>query len=291
VAVAHRGFRLADLDLGAELPDKESYQTEIARLQVRMLEIQQSYFRQRRRAILAFEGWDASGKGGAIQRLVAKLDPRGVHVWPIGAPTPEERGRHYLERFWRRLPDPGRIAIFDRTWYGRVLVERVEGLAEKPAWKRAYDEINDFERMLVDDGVRIVKLFLHVSPEEQLRRFEDRLRSPVKRWKLMPDDFRNHRLRADYEKAANQMFERTSTKAVPWHVVAGERKWFARVAVARVVTDALAEGVDLAPPMLDPALAAAAEEALGRKALRRIEQSAPDPQPRKKKARQRSAAK
>jgi polyphosphate kinase 2 (PPK2 family) len=270
VAVARRGFRLADLDLAAALADEQIYQRELAALQIRMLAIQQAYHRQKRRAILAFEGWDAAGKGGAIHRLTAKLDPRGVHVWPIGVPSPEEQGRHYLYRFWRRLPDPGRITIFDRTWYGRVLVERVEGFAEKPAWRRAYEEINDFERTLTDDGIRLVKLFLHISPEEQLRRFEERILSPVKRWKMTPDDFRNRARRPEYEKAADEMFRRTSTKHAPWHVVAGEKKWFARVAVARIVADALAEGVDLEPPPLDAVLRTAIRKAWGKRALKKI---------------------
>jgi AMP-polyphosphate phosphotransferase len=150
------GFRLAELDLERRLADEASYQQKLRKLQIAMLEVEEIYRVERRRGIIALEGWDASGKSGAIQRLIEKLDPRWVDVWPIGRPNSEEQGRHYLWRFWQRLPLPGQIAIFDRTWYGRVLVERVEGLARPKEWRRAYDEINAFEKMLVDDGVRLV---------------------------------------------------------------------------------------------------------------------------------------
>jgi AMP-polyphosphate phosphotransferase len=199
-----------------------------------------------------FEGWDAAGKGGAIRRLTEKLDPRGFHVWPIGAPTAPEQGRHYLYRFWTKLPEPGLVAIFDRSWYGRVLVERVEGLAKKSEWKRAYEEINEFERMLVDDGVRVVKVFLHITPDEQLRRFAERLNNPHKRWKLTEADIESHLHWKDYADAVEDMFDETSTKAVPWTAIFADKKWIARVKVLEAVTDALADGVDLKPPPMDP---------------------------------------
>src|SRR5882672_5475355 len=181
-------IRLDHLAEPAPFADKAAYERKLAKLQLKMLSIQQTYFHENRRAVIAFEGWDAAGKGGAIRRLTEKLDPRGFHVWPIGPPTPEEQGRHYLYRFWNKLPERGQLAIFDRTWYGRVLVERVERLIKKPVWKRAYDEINEFERMLIDDGVRVVKIFLHITPDEQLRRFAERLNNPYKRWKLTDSD-------------------------------------------------------------------------------------------------------
>src|SRR5262245_50449560 len=160
------GYHPADIGIASPLlynsgmADDSKMEAAFEELEIRMLEIQQAYHRQGQRAILAFEGTDAAGKGGTIKRLVEKLDPRGIKVWPIGPPSADEHGRHYLYRFWARLPEPGTIAIFDRSWYGRVLVERIDGLTPKPAWKRAYREINEFERMLTDDGVRVVKLFL-----------------------------------------------------------------------------------------------------------------------------------
>ena len=245
-------IRLDRLARPKPFADKAEYEKHLDRLQNQMLMIQQTYYHERRRALLVFEGWDAAGKGGAIRRLTETLDPRGFHVWPIGAPKPDEQGRHYLYRFWERLPEPGTIAIFDRSWYGRVLVERVEGLIPRPVWKRAFDEINEFERMLVDDGACVVKIFLHIPPEEQLERFAERLSNPYKRWKLTEDDIRNHRRWDDYAEAIEDMFDRTSTKHAPWHVIYGERKWVARVEVLKAVTQALADGIKVTPPPVDP---------------------------------------
>jgi polyphosphate kinase 2 (PPK2 family) len=270
------GFNLAELDLDQRLADEASYQQKLHKLQIAMLELEQIYRVERRRGIIALEGWDASGKGGAIQRLTEKLDPRWVHVWSIGPPSPEEQGRHYLWRFWQRLPPPGQIAIFDRTWYGRVLVERVEGLARPKEWRRAYDEINAFEKMLVDDGVRLVKLFLHISDEEQLRRFRERIETPTKRWKMTAEDIRNRARRHDYLTALDDMFARTSTADAPWHVVPAEYKWFARLAVAKTVVKALGKGIKLGPPPLDPEVAEAAAKTLGRKELAALGLLAPE---------------
>ena len=253
------GFKLAELDLERRLADEASYQQKLRKSQIAMLELEEIYRVERRRGIIALEGCDASGKSGAIQRLIAKLDPRWVDVWSIGRPSPEEQGRHYLWRFWQRLPPPGQIAIFDRTWYGRVLVERVEGLARPKEWRRAYDEINAFEKMLADDGVRLVKLFLHISDEEQLRRFRERITTPTKHWKITPEDIRNRAQRRDYHAALDDMFARTSTADVPWHVVPAEYKWFARLAVAKTVVKALGKGIKLGPPPLDPDVVKAAE--------------------------------
>jgi PPK2 family polyphosphate:nucleotide phosphotransferase len=247
----------------ARLAGKAEYEAMLKTLQTRLLHIQQTYFHERRRAILVFEGWDAAGKGGAIRRLAEPLDPRGVHVWPIGAPTPAEQGRHYLWRFWQRVPEPGTFAVFDRSWYGRVLVERVEGFAEPGAWKRAYDEINEFERQLVDDGVRIVKLFFHITPEEQLERFRERLANPYKRWKLTEEDLRNRGRWPDYVKAAEDMFDRTSTSFAPWYAIPADSKWSARIACLEIVIDALRKGVTVAPPPVDPAVRRAAADLLG----------------------------
>ena len=261
------GFRLAELDLDRRFADEASYLQKLRKLQIAMLELEEIYRVERRRSIIVLEGWDAAGKSGAIQRLIEKLDPRWVQVWPIGRPSPEEQGRHYLWRFWQRLPPPGQIAIFDRSWYGRVLVERVEGLARPKEWRRAYDEINAFEKMLVDDGVWLVKLFLHLSEEEQLRRFRERITTPTKHWKISAEDIRNRAYRRDYLTALEDMFSLTSTAAAPWHVVPAEYKWFARVAVARTVVKVLGKEITRGPPALDPEVLMVAAEVLGRKEL------------------------
>lgn len=243
--------------------DKQSYLKKLKKWQTRMLHVQQAYYHQNKRAIVVFEGWDASGKGGAIRRITEKLDPRGVKVHPIGAPTDYEQSKHYLYRFQSRLPTAGTLAIFDRSWYGRVLVERIEGFATEQAWQRAYQEINEFERLLIDDGVRIIKIFMHISPEEQLKRFEERLNNPVKRWKLTQEDIRNRTKWGEYAAATNQMFARTSTNATPWHIVAGNHKWSARIEVLKTLVSALEKDVDISPPPLDPQLVQSAYETLG----------------------------
>jgi polyphosphate kinase 2 (PPK2 family) len=218
---------------------KRTYEERLEALQRRMLLVQQGIFHVRARAIVAIEGFDAAGKGGAIRRLTEAVDPRGVRVVPIGPPSDEDQGRHWLFRFWRELPLPGTITVFDRTWYGRVLVERVEGLAQKPAWTRAYREINEFERTLVDDGIDVIKIFLGVSKDEQLRRFEERLRDPYKQWKLGEADVRARKRWDDYVEAADDAFARTDTPRARWHLVPADRKWHARLQVLRIVTDRL----------------------------------------------------
>ncbi|HEY0838246.1 MAG TPA: PPK2 family polyphosphate kinase [Azospirillum sp.] len=257
-------IRLSKLDMAAaRLHDKTEYEERLGKLQKQLLHIQQTYWHEKRRAVIVFEGWDAGGKGGAIRRLTEPLDPRGFHVWPIGAPTAEEQGKHYLYRFWTRLPARGAFAIFDRSWYGRVLVERVEGFAAKPDWKRAYGEIRDFERLLTDDGVRIIKLFLHISEEEQMNRFRERLGNPYKRWKLTGEDLRNRARWNDYVQAIEDMFDETSTAQAPWHAIPANSKWFTRVRVLELITAALKEGVEIKPPPIDPELAREAAEMLG----------------------------
>jgi polyphosphate kinase 2 (PPK2 family) len=232
--------RLLSRNAFPAVPSKEAYEQRLEKLQGRMLLVQQGMFHARRRAIVAIEGFDASGKGGAIRRLTEAIDPRGVRVVPVGPPTGDEQGRHWLYRFWRDLPLPGTLTVFDRTWYGRVLVERVGGLAEKAEWKRAYREINEFERTLLDDGVDLVKIFLGISKKEQLRRFEHRLRDPYKQWKLGKPDVRARRLWDDYVEAVDDAFARTDTEKARWHLVAADRKWHARLEVLRIVTDRLA---------------------------------------------------
>lgn len=255
---------LLDVDFeSAFIEDKTAYEKKLKKLQKKMLEVQQAYYHQGKRAIIVMEGWDASGKGGSIRRLTEKLDPRGFTVHPIAAPTKEEQGTHYLFRFQQKLPAPGSICIFDRSYYGRVLVERIEGFADKPQWQRAYQEINEFERLLMDDGVRFIKLFLHIDKQEQLKRFAHRLHDPVKRWKLTEEDIRNHKRWDEYEVAINEMFAQTSTVNAPWQIIPARKKWYARIAVLEAVIESMSQNVDITPPPVDEAVVKAAEQHLG----------------------------
>ncbi|HYN46425.1 MAG TPA: polyphosphate kinase [Allosphingosinicella sp.] len=207
-----------------------------------------------RKAIVVCEGWDASGKGGAIQRMTAKCDPRAYRVWPVAAPTDEEKAHHYLWRFWQRMPEAGEVAIFDRSWYGRVLVERVEGFAAEAEWRRAYDEINELEAQLGADGTVIVKLFFHVTQEVQDERLRARLDHPWKRWKVGPEDIRNRAHRKDYLAAIKDMFAETDTRWAPWTVIDGNDKKAARIAALGRVADALKAALPKGPPPRRPDL-------------------------------------
>jgi polyphosphate kinase 2 (PPK2 family) len=193
--------------------------------------------------LVLMEGWDASGKGGTIKRLVAPLDIRHVRVASFGAPTPDEKRHHFLQRFADKLPGWGGMAVFDRTWYGRVLVERVEGFATETEWRRAYGEIVDFERMQAAEGMVLVKVWLHISADEQLKRFEKRRADPLKAWKLTDEDWRNRAKRPAYEVAVEEMLERTSTEDAPWSVVPAESKGYARVEVMRLTVQAYEDGL------------------------------------------------
>lgn len=193
---------------------------------------------------IIFEGWDAAGKGGAIKRLVAELDSRHVRVVQFEAPTSDEKRHQFLWRFWPALPGRGGMAILDRSWYGRVLVERVEGYASREEWMRAYDEINSFEQSLVDDQTILIKFWLHISDEEQLHRFERRERKPLKAWKLTDEDWRNREKRGEYEQAVEDMLARTDLPHAPWDVIAGESKKFARVSVIETVIRRIEEGME-----------------------------------------------
>ncbi|MES2045367.1 MAG: polyphosphate kinase [Pseudomonadota bacterium] len=246
-------------------PYAGNYAVDIAKLQKRLAHIQVAHIVHKRRAVVMFEGWDAGGKGGAIQRLTSEWDPRYYEVWPIAAPTEEEKARHFLWRFWTRLPMDGDISVFDRSWYGRVLVERVEGYASEAEWRRGYDEINEFEAQQADSGTTIVKLFLHVTQAEQDKRLKDRLEHPWKRWKTGPDDYRNRAKRPEYLEAMAEMFERTDTRWAPWHVIDGNDKEAARIAVLTKIADRLEANVSMDPPELDAAVAKIARKALGLK--------------------------
>jgi AMP-polyphosphate phosphotransferase len=191
-----------------------------------------------------FEGWDASGKGGAIKRLVAQIDPRHVRVVQFAAPTSDEKRHHFLWRFWPVLPGWGGMSVFDRSWYGRVLVERVEGFADREAWMRAYDEINGFERTLADEGMILVKFWMHISDEEQLKRFERRQKNPLKAWKLTDEDWRNRDKRAEYKQAVEDMLARTDQEPhARWHLVEGDSKRYARVKVLETVIAEIESGM------------------------------------------------
>lgn len=229
---------LRGVDLSQQL-DEKSYSRSLKRLQAQLHLLGLALYRQQRPAVLVFEGWDAAGKGGAIQRLTAEIDPRSYTVHAIAAPAGDDKLRHYLYRFWRRLPPRGQIAIFDRSWYGRVLVERVEGFARPDEWARAYAEINEFERQLADFGTIICKFWLHISPQEQLRRFEERQNVPYKAWKLTDEDWRNREKWPRYEEAADEMLLHTSTPAAPWTIVEAEDKRFGRIKVLHTVAQRL----------------------------------------------------
>lgn len=250
-------------DYEAGKPFAGDYDAALAALQRRLSHIQTAHIVHRRRAIILFEGWDAAGKGGIIKRLTAEWDPRYFEVWPIAAPTPQEKAHHFLWRFWQRLPAQHDIAVFDRSWYGRVLVERVEGYASKEEWKRGYDEINAFEAQHVTAGTTLIKLFIHVTQETQDARLRDRLREPWKRWKINLDDFRNRARRTDYLDALREMFARTDTPAAPWLVIDGNNKKAARIAALTAIADRLAAHVPMDPPELDPEVARIARETLG----------------------------
>lgn len=243
---------LKTIDLSKKL-SREEYERDHLAAQLALREQAYWLYEARRSMVVVFEGWDASGKGGNIRRLTEKLDPRGFHVHSIGAPDGDDAKRHYLWRFWRRLipPDEKQIVIFDRSWYGRVLVERVEGLAKDAEWRRAYREINDFERQLVASGVLLVKFWLHISREEQLRRFERRAGTAYKRWKLTDEDWRNREKWEAYEGAVQDMLRKTSTRTAPWTVVEANDKRFARVktitTLVEVIQRSFLDDKDLPP--------------------------------------------
>ena len=254
-------INLSDFEAGKKYPG--DYATDLRDLRSRLEQAQIAHIVNGARAIIVCEGWDAAGKGGAIQRMTGKWDPRHFEVWPIKAPTPEEKGQHFLQRFWEKMPPPGGIAIFDRSWYGRVLVERVEGFASRDEWHRAYDEINAFEAAQRTIGTTIIKLFFHTTQETQDARFRRRLDHPWKRWKITADDFRNRAKRAEYLDATHAMLVKTDEHHARWHVIDGNNKKSARIAALGLVADALEKSVPLEPPEADPEVAALAAKALG----------------------------
>ena len=233
---------LERLNLDLKLP-RADYNRQLKSLQAELHELAFQVYVQKRPVAIVFEGMDASGKGGVIKRLTEKIDPRGYVVWPIAAPSGEDRDHHYLYRFWRRLPEQGQIAIFDRSWYGRLLVERLEGFCSEDAWKRAYGEINQFERQLTDFGMVILKFWLHISKEEQLERFREREATNYKSWKITDEDWRNRGKWEDYIQATEEMLLKTSTTNAPWTLVEANDKYFARIKVLRAVAGKLRQAL------------------------------------------------
>ena len=220
---------------------REEYQEELNKYQKRIRELEHEVYVERLPVIIAFEGWDAAGKGGNIKRLVQRMDPRGYEVIPVVAPNDIEKAHHYLWRFWMQMPKAGHIAIFDRSWYGRLLVERVEGFASEGEWKRAFREINEMEEQWVNFGTVLLKFWLHISREEQLRRFEERQKNDYKKWKISEEDWRNREKWEQYREAVDEMLLRTSTSFAPWYVIESNSKLYARIKVLKTVVQSLEE--------------------------------------------------
>ncbi len=232
--------KLSEVALNRTL-DENEYRRRLKERQNQLRELHSELYLKKIPVILAFEGWDAAGKGGTIRRVAKALDPRGYQVIPIAAPTPDEAARHYLWRFWKRLPRDGHVAVFDRTWYGRVLVERVEGLCTESDWRRAYREINEFERELSDWGAVVLKFWLQIDKDEQLLRFQARQNDPEKSWKITDEDWRNRSKWEQYEVCVNDMLRYTSTRFAPWHIIESQNKMFGRVQTLDLIVSAIRE--------------------------------------------------
>jgi len=231
---------LDSVDLKKSLT-KDEYKKKLKNLQDRLAKLHGELYKHRIPVILAFEGWDAGGKGGAIKRLTEKLDPRGYEVIPTASPNDIEKAHHYLWRFWNGVPKAGHIAIFDRTWYGRVMVERIEGFCTEEEWKRAYKEINEMEEQFANAGAVVIKFWMHIDKDEQERRFKERMEIPEKQWKITDEDWRNREKWDQYVEAVDEMIVRTSTSYAPWVVVEGNSKYYARIKVLETVVKALEE--------------------------------------------------
>ncbi len=230
--------KLADVKLDKFISEDE-YKSELKRLQERLNALHNRLYRKRVPVIICYEGWDAAGKGGNIKRITGALDPRGFEVHPIASPEPHEKARHYLWRFWKRLPKTGHIAIFDRTWYGRVMVERLEGFCSENDWRRAYNEINEFEKELYQWGAVIIKFWVHIDKDTQLARFTERQNTPEKQWKITDEDWRNREKWDLYEDAVNEMLKKTSTTYAPWHILQSVDKKYARIQALKIVVEEL----------------------------------------------------
>jgi polyphosphate kinase 2 (PPK2 family) len=234
----------ADLALRME---GEEYALNLKRFQAAMRTLAHQVYIQQRPVIILFEGWTAAGKGGAIRCITEKLDPRGYVVYTIDTPAGDEATHHYLKRYWSRLPETGQIAIFDRSWYGRVLGDRIEGFCTDVEWKRAYREINQFERQLIDFGSVLLKFWLHIDKEEQLRRFEEQAKDPFVNRKITPEDWRSHEKWDLYHEAVNDMLLKTSTVSASWTVVEANSKGYARVKILKTLVDKLSQELSFDP--------------------------------------------
>ena len=241
--MAKERISLDGLDQSKSL-DQEDYKKQLKQYQLQLLNMQLQLRERKNSVILVMEGPDAAGKGGAIKRVGERLDPRLVRVYSIVKPTIEEYGHHYMWRFWNKLPARGEMAIFDRSWYGRVLVERVEAFCSEEEWKRAYREINEFERSLSDSGAIFIKLFLHISKDEQLERFKRREADPYKHWKISDEDWRNRKHWDEHTEAAEEMFEKTNTEQAPWTVIPANFKWYARVKTLKTVCERISSALE-----------------------------------------------
>ena len=236
--------KLSDVELNGKEIDEEEYRSELKKLQKRLGELHNRLYRKRVPVIITYEGWDAAGKGGNIKRITGALDPRGYEVHPIASPEPHEKSRHYLWRFWTRLPKDGHIAIFDRTWYGRVMVERLEGFCTENDWKRAYNEINEFEKELSDWEAVIIKFWVQIDKDTQLARFTERQNNPEKQWKITEEDWRNREKWDLYEDAVNEMLKKTSTVFAPWHILESVDKKYARIKALKIIIEKLEKALD-----------------------------------------------
>lgn len=230
--------KLSDIELNKELSEEE-YRSELSICQKRLSELHNEIYRRKIPVIIAYEGWDAAGKGGNIKRITSALDPRGYQVHPIASPEPHEKARHYLWRFYNRLPKDGHIAIFDRTWYGRVMVERLEGFCSENDWQRAYNEINEFEKELSDWGAIVIKFWVQIDKDVQLERFTDRQNTPSKQWKITDEDWRNREKWDLYEAAIDEMLQKTNTPYAPWVVLESNDKKYARIKALKTVIKAI----------------------------------------------------
>ena len=229
---------LAKVDLTKSYTEKE-YHKKKKKLQKKIRKLHGELYRRQIPVIIGFEGWDAGGKGGAIKRLTEKMDPRGFTVNTTAAPNDYEKSHHYLWRFWKNVPKKGHVAVYDRTWYGRVMVERIEGFCTKKEWQRAFKEINDMEAQFVQSGAIVLKFWMQINKEEQRKRFEERQKNPEKQWKITEEDWRNRDKWDAYEEAVNEMLIRTSTPEAPWVIVEGNCKYYARIKVLEAVIEAI----------------------------------------------------